>query len=89
MRVSSTGVTRNSSPRHVKVDEIPFDFNRKGLAVVVQHGDERLLITRGMAIPTTTFKAPNLTLSMTERLGSFPIKTRHLPSLLSRRSLLI
>ena len=30
-----------------KVDEIPFDFNRKRLSVVVRHGDERLLITKG------------------------------------------
>jgi len=36
-----------------------------------------------------SLKAPNLTLSMPERLGSFPIKTRHLPSSLLRRSLLI
>jgi Mg2+-importing ATPase len=30
-----------------KVDEIPFDFNRRRLSVIVQHGDERLLITKG------------------------------------------
>ncbi len=30
-----------------KLDEIPFDFTRKLLSVVVQHGDERLLITKG------------------------------------------
>jgi Mg2+-importing ATPase len=30
-----------------KVDEIPFDFNRKRLSVVVRHGDEHLLITKG------------------------------------------
>ncbi len=34
---------------YAKVDEIPFDFNRKRLSVVVQHGDERLLITKGEA----------------------------------------
>jgi Mg2+-importing ATPase len=34
---------------YVKVDEIPFDFNRKRLSVVVQHGDEILLITKGEA----------------------------------------
>ncbi|MBZ5499495.1 MAG: HAD-IC family P-type ATPase [Acidobacteriia bacterium] len=34
---------------YVKVDEIPFDFNRKRLSVVVQHGDEHLLITKGEA----------------------------------------
>ncbi len=32
-----------------KADEIPFDFNRKRLSVVVRHGDERLLITKGEA----------------------------------------
>ena len=31
------------------MDEIPFDFNRKRLSVVVQRGDERLLITKGEA----------------------------------------
>ena len=34
---------------YVKVDEIPFDFNRKRLSVVVQHGDEILFITKGEA----------------------------------------
>lgn len=34
---------------YTKLDEIPFDFNRKRLSVVVQHGDERLLITKGEA----------------------------------------
>jgi len=32
-----------------KVDEIPFDFNRKRLSVVVRHGEEYLLITKGEA----------------------------------------
>ena len=32
-----------------KVDEIPFDFNRKRLSVVVRRGDEYLLITKGEA----------------------------------------
>jgi len=32
-----------------KVDEIPFDFNRKRLSVVVRHADEDLLITKGEA----------------------------------------
>ena len=32
---------------YAKVDEIPFDFTRKRLSVVVRHGDERLLITKG------------------------------------------
>ena len=30
-----------------KLDEIPFDFNRKRLSVVVQQGDECLLVTKG------------------------------------------
>lgn len=30
-----------------KVDEIPFDFMRKRMSVIVQHGDERLLICKG------------------------------------------
>ena len=34
---------------YVKVDEIPFDFNRKRLSVVVRHGDEHFLITKGEA----------------------------------------
>jgi P-type Mg2+ transporter len=32
-----------------KVDEIPFDFNRKRLSVIVRRGDEHLLITKGEA----------------------------------------
>ena len=32
-----------------KVDEIPFDFNRKRLSVVVRRGDEHLLVTKGEA----------------------------------------
>jgi len=32
-----------------KLDEIPFDFSRKRLSVVVRHGDECLLITKGEA----------------------------------------
>ena len=32
-----------------KVDEIPFDFNRKRLSVVVQNADEDVLITKGEA----------------------------------------
>src|ERR1022692_2092586 len=34
---------------YAKVDEIPFDFNRKRLSVVVSHGAELLLITKGEA----------------------------------------
>jgi P-type Mg2+ transporter len=32
-----------------KLDEIPFNFNRKRLSVAVRHGDECLLITKGEA----------------------------------------
>ena len=32
-----------------KVDEIPFDFNRKRLSVVVRRGEDHLLITKGEA----------------------------------------
>ncbi len=45
-------VLKHERPRIVeyeKVDEIPFDFTRKRLSVVVRHGDERLLITKGEA----------------------------------------
>ncbi len=31
----------------VKVDEIPFDFERRRVSIVVKHNDERLLITKG------------------------------------------
>jgi Mg2+-importing ATPase len=34
-------------PGGVKLDEIPYDFMRKRLSVVVQDGDRRLLITKG------------------------------------------
>src|SRR5208337_2372325 len=34
---------------YTKIDEIPFDFNRKRLSVVARHGDECLLITKGEA----------------------------------------
>jgi Mg2+-importing ATPase len=34
---------------YAKVDEIPFDFHRKRLSVVVRGGDEHLLITKGEA----------------------------------------
>jgi Mg2+-importing ATPase len=35
--------------KYEKVDEIPFDFNRKRLSVVVRRGDEHLLVTKGEA----------------------------------------
>lgn len=38
-----------SIPDYDKVDEIPFDFNRRRLSVVLRHGDEYLLITKGEA----------------------------------------
>ena len=45
-------VLKHERPKIVeyeKVDEIPFDFNRKRLSVVVRHGAERLLIAKGEA----------------------------------------
>jgi len=45
-------VLKHERPKIVeyqKLDEIPFDFSRKRLSVVVQHGDECLLITKGEA----------------------------------------
>jgi Mg2+-importing ATPase len=33
--------------RHVKIDEIPFDFSRRRVSVVVAEGGERRLITKG------------------------------------------
>jgi Mg2+-importing ATPase len=39
----------------IKVDEIPFDFVRKKLSVVVEKGNERILITKGA--PEEIFKA--------------------------------
>jgi Mg2+-importing ATPase len=45
-------VLKHERPRIVeygKLDEIPFDFNRKRLSVVVQHGKECLLVTKGEA----------------------------------------
>jgi Mg2+-importing ATPase len=38
-----------SAGEYEKVDEIPFDFSRKRLSVVVRRGEERLLITKGEA----------------------------------------
>ncbi|MFN5929241.1 MAG: magnesium-translocating P-type ATPase, partial [Roseiflexaceae bacterium] len=32
---------------YTKVDEIPFDFMRKRMSVIVQHGDTRLLLFKG------------------------------------------
>ncbi len=40
---------RPTITEYEKVDEIPFDFNRKRLSVVVRHGGEDLLITKGEA----------------------------------------
>jgi Mg2+-importing ATPase len=43
-------ILKHDHPRiaeYEKLDEIPFDFNRKRLSVVVQHGHEHLLITKG------------------------------------------
>jgi P-type Mg2+ transporter len=43
-------VLRHEQPdihEYTKVEEIPFDFERRRLSVVVRRGDERLLITKG------------------------------------------
>ena len=40
---------RPAITEYEKVDEIPFDFNRKRLSVVVRHGGEDFLITKGEA----------------------------------------
>jgi Mg2+-importing ATPase len=40
---------RPSIEEYEKLDEIPFDFNRKRLSVVVRHGDDCLLIAKGEA----------------------------------------
>ncbi len=32
---------------YVKIDEIPFDFERKRDSIVIEHGDRRLMITKG------------------------------------------
>ena len=48
----TTPILKHEHPaigEYEKVDEIPFDFNRKRLSVVVRHGDEHLLITKGEA----------------------------------------
>jgi Mg2+-importing ATPase len=45
-----TAVLRHDSPDihdYEKVDEIPFDFERRRVSIVVKHNDERLLITKG------------------------------------------
>ncbi len=45
-------VLKHERPKIVeyqKLDEIPFDFNRKRLSVVVRNGDECLLVTKGEA----------------------------------------
>ena len=47
-----TAILKHEHPaiaEYAKVDEIPFDFNRKRLSVVVSRGGEHLLITKGEA----------------------------------------
>ncbi|MEQ1948371.1 MAG: magnesium-translocating P-type ATPase [Bryobacteraceae bacterium] len=47
-----TAVLKHERPliaEYEKLDEIPFDFSRKRLSVVVKHGDECLLVTKGEA----------------------------------------
>ena len=40
---------RPAIAEYQKVDEIPFDFNRKRLSVVVRRGDQHFLVTKGEA----------------------------------------
>ena len=45
-----TAVLKHDHPDihdYEKVDEIPFDFERRRVSIVVRHNDERLLITKG------------------------------------------
>ena len=42
-------VVEGDKAEYEKLDEIPFDFNRRRLSVVVRHGGECLLITKGEA----------------------------------------
>ena len=45
-----TAVLKHDHPDihdYEKVDEIPFDFERRRVSIVVKHNDERLLITKG------------------------------------------
>lgn len=45
-----TAVLKHDHPdiqAYVKVDEIPFDFERRRVSIVVKHNDERLLIAKG------------------------------------------
>ena len=42
-------VVEGDTAEYEKLDEIPFDFNRRRLSVVVRHGGECLLITKGEA----------------------------------------
>jgi len=45
-----TAVLKHDHPdihEYEKVDEIPFDFERRRVSIVVRHNDERLLITKG------------------------------------------
>ena len=39
--------TQQDTSDYRKLDELPFDFERRRLSIVVQRGDERLLITKG------------------------------------------
>lgn len=45
-----TAVIKHDHPdihEYEKVDEIPFDFERRRVSIVVKHNDERLLVTKG------------------------------------------
>ena len=49
-----TAVLKHDRPDihdYQKVDEIPFDFERRRVSIVVKHNDETLLITKGAPEP--------------------------------------
>jgi Mg2+-importing ATPase len=65
-----TAVLKHDHPDihdYVKVDEIPFDFDRRRVSIVVKHNDERLLITKG---------APESVLAV---CSSYEVNDQHLP----------
>jgi Mg2+-importing ATPase len=41
------GATKGAEAPWSKLDEIPFDFERRRLSVIIERGDERLLVTKG------------------------------------------
>lgn len=60
-----------------KVDEIPFDFERKRDTIVLEHGDERLMVTKGA--PEGVLSIATWFLRGTERIAFTPeiVKEAH------------